>query len=150
MNPGWIEESLYSMIKEKIPLPCVDLLVMHQDRLLLMKRRNNPAKGLWFTPGGRIYKGESLEEAVTRVLSEETGLNPAKITQCGAMSHNWPEVQTITVYYRVDVDSDIVIMNNEHEDYRWVSESDKTMHPYLIQMIRISEIFCARMIENYL
>ncbi len=113
---GWIPEPLYAQIKQNIPIPCVDLLVTHKGRLLLMKRKNTPAKGKWFSPGGRIYKNETIENAVKRVLFEETGLTPTSIIQCGAMRHDWPEVQTITVFHRVKVDSDKIQMNDEHDD----------------------------------
>jgi colanic acid biosynthesis protein WcaH len=69
---------------------CVDLLVVHRERLLIMKRKNPPAKGEWFTSGGRIYIGEKIEEAAKRTLNEETGLKPVKIEQKGVMSHIWP------------------------------------------------------------
>lgn len=141
MRCGWIAEPLYTKIRNNMPIPCVDILVLHENRLLLMKRRNTPGKGLWFTPGGRILKGESLEGAVNRVLSEETGLSAIQITQCGAMSHDWPEIQTITVFYKVIVDSDSVLLNEEHSEFMWISEPLKDLHPYVIYMAEKSNIF---------
>ncbi|MGY1693456.1 NUDIX hydrolase [Geodermatophilus sp. SYSU D00766] len=43
-------------------------------RLLLVRRRNAPGRGLWSVPGGRVEPGESLAAAVTREVREETGL----------------------------------------------------------------------------
>ena len=140
-EPGWIPEPLYTTIKQHMPIPCIDLLVTHNGRLLLMKRTNRPAKGKWFTPGGRIMKNESIEYAVMRVLVEETGLTPLSITQCGAMSHKWSEVQTITVFYRVEVESEEIRMNDEHDDFKWITEMTPELHPYLRHMIKESNIF---------
>ena len=137
---GWIDEQLYLMIKQVMPLPCVDLLIVNKGRLLLMKRTNTLAKGLWFTPGGRIYKGESLEDAVKRVLGEETGLVPDSFEQVGAMSHDWTEVQTITVFYKVYVSTDKPEMNDEHDDYKWIEKVDDDIHPYVVYMIKKSGI----------
>ena len=86
-------------------------------------------------------KNESIENAVTRVLVEETGLTPQSITQCGAMSHKWPEVQTITVFYRVEVESEEIQMNDEHDDIKWIKAIDPELHPYLRHMIMESNIF---------
>ena len=41
-----------------------------------MLRNNEPTKDEWFTPGGRILYGETLETAVHRALKEEKGLTP--------------------------------------------------------------------------
>src|SRR3954469_7876421 len=43
-------------------------------RLLLVRRANEPGRGLWSVPGGRVEPGETSEEAVVREVAEETGL----------------------------------------------------------------------------
>jgi len=75
-----IKQDQYNKIKEHMPPPCVNLLVTYQNKLILTIRNNEPAKDTWFTPGGRIIKNETLEEAIKRFLSEETGLHPTTIT----------------------------------------------------------------------
>jgi len=142
MKPqGWIQELLYTKIKALTPIPTVDLLVTHKDKLLLMLRNNPPAKDQWFTPGGRIFKDETLEEAVKRVLHEETGLHPTSITQISTMSHIWPQAHTVTTYYKVEVDSDKVKPDQQHRDYRWINTMEDDLHPYLVEMIETAELF---------
>jgi 8-oxo-dGTP diphosphatase len=43
-------------------------------RLLLVKRANDPGRGTWSLPGGRVEPSESDSQAVARELLEETGL----------------------------------------------------------------------------
>ncbi|MBW1669564.1 MAG: hypothetical protein JRJ66_16270 [Deltaproteobacteria bacterium] len=74
-----IDPKLYDEIKKKIPLPCVDLLITHKKSLLLMLRNNEPAKDLWFTPGGRINRNESLEEA-EEYLETRAGLESVVVS----------------------------------------------------------------------
>jgi 8-oxo-dGTP diphosphatase len=50
-------------------------------RLLLIKRGHEPGAGLWSLPGGRIEPGETDQQAVTREILEETGLQVA----CGRL-----------------------------------------------------------------
>jgi len=42
--------------------------------VLLVQRKYEPFKNLWALPGGFVGENESLEEAVKRELSEETGI----------------------------------------------------------------------------
>src|SRR3954452_14318847 len=43
-------------------------------RLLLVQRANEPGRGLWSVPGGRVEPGEDDAAALVRELAEETGL----------------------------------------------------------------------------
>jgi 8-oxo-dGTP diphosphatase len=57
-----------------VPLVGVGAVIVHEGRVLLVKRGTEPAKGQWSIPGGLIEIGESLSSAVVREVLEETGL----------------------------------------------------------------------------
>lgn len=46
-----------------------------QGRFLLIRRKHDPARGLFAFPGGKVEPGESAVEAAERELKEETGLH---------------------------------------------------------------------------
>ena len=70
-----LPDSQFLAALEALPLVSIDLcLVDPQQRLLLGKRLNRPARGWWFTPGGRIRKNEPWQQAFSRIASEEVGL----------------------------------------------------------------------------
>lgn len=52
-----------------------DPVVVAQRHILLVHRKNAPAKDLWALPGGFVEQGESVAEAALRELIEETGIN---------------------------------------------------------------------------
>lgn len=56
------------------PAVGVGAVVVHEGRVLLIRRGKAPLQGRWVVPGGTVELGETLEEAVIRELREETGL----------------------------------------------------------------------------
>lgn len=54
---------------------CVGAILFDKSgRLLLVQRANEPGRGLWSLPGGRVEAGEDDAAALRRELAEETGL----------------------------------------------------------------------------
>ncbi|MEI7579682.1 MAG: NUDIX domain-containing protein [bacterium] len=50
-----------------------------QGEILLVKRKDDPAKGLWDLPGGFVEFDETLEESIQREIKEELGLTLTNI-----------------------------------------------------------------------
>ena len=63
------------------PIVAVGAIVIHQERILLIRRGKEPAQGEWAIPGGRVELGETMREAATRETMEETGISirPGKL-----------------------------------------------------------------------
>lgn len=56
------------------PLVGVGAVVVHESRVLLVRRGSEPLKGHWTLPGGLLELGESVAGGVAREVIEETGL----------------------------------------------------------------------------
>jgi ADP-ribose pyrophosphatase YjhB (NUDIX family) len=56
------------------PAVGVGVVLLNAGCILLVRRRNPPAAGMWAVPGGRVRWGEALAEAAAREVMEETGL----------------------------------------------------------------------------
>jgi len=52
----------------------VGAVVIHEARVLLIKRGKEPLRGRWVVPGGTVELGETLQAALAREVLEETGL----------------------------------------------------------------------------
>jgi ADP-ribose pyrophosphatase YjhB (NUDIX family) len=64
----------FKEIYSRVPRLCVEVVLMRNDSILLIRRTIEPAIGQWHTPGGTVLKGENLEQAVIRVAREELGV----------------------------------------------------------------------------
>ena len=60
-------------------MPCVGVVCLRGDAVLLIRRGRPPRQGEWSLPGGRIEPGERAVDAALRELREETGVE-AEIT----------------------------------------------------------------------
>ncbi len=56
------------------PKVAAAVLIAQGDRVLLVRRNNEPFRGLWTLPAGFINGGEDPAEAAARECLEETGL----------------------------------------------------------------------------
>lgn len=64
----------------EFPIVGVGGVVLRDNLILLVKRRNPPGKGLWAIPGGILRLGETLMEAVKREVREECGIRVEPIS----------------------------------------------------------------------
>lgn len=69
------------------PKPTATLICVNENKLLLVKRAVEPAKGKWGLPGGFIELGETPNEGAIRELKEETNLAGKPIRLLGHCSH---------------------------------------------------------------
>lgn len=81
----------------------VAVFTMRGDDLsiLLIRRKDEPFKGLWALPGGFVEENEALERAAARELAEETGLTGLRLEQLGAFGDPGrdPRGHTVTIAY---------------------------------------------------
>src|SRR5208283_2906699 len=96
---GHIPSDLYNQIVKLIPIVSVEAVIVMDDGLLFLKRKNQPAKDQWWFAGGRIHKGESLEETLHREVKEETGLQIIAHKFIGVYSRVFPQRHDITIAY---------------------------------------------------
>lgn len=95
---------------------CVGGILLDPVRgLLLIKRANEPARGQWSVPGGRVEPGETDTEAVVRELREETGLDVIPRTLIGTVTRGPYEIHD----FACDVTGGRLRAGDDASDARW-------------------------------
>lgn len=76
-------------------------LITENEKLLLVSDDGN----FWYTPGGRLEKGETLTECIIREVEEETGIQvvPQKMLFIEEFFDKKNKVQKIEVYFITDI-----------------------------------------------
>lgn len=136
-----VPDDLFAEFTARMPEACVEVVLDHDGGVLVAKRTNEPAKGEWFWPGSRLYKGEELDDAARRVAREELGIEVEIKELLGVYSHFWetsalpgsPTRHTVNVVYRVGAcDPEFEIdLDEQHSEYRFLTGAESGLHPYV-------------------
>lgn len=146
VHDEFIPTEEYARIQRRVPEACVEVVLEHEGAVLLVRRTNEPAKGEWFWPGSRLYKGETLEAAAQRVAREELGLEVELTGRLGVYSHFWDTSavegvdtrHTVNVVFRAGpvADEFELTLDDQHDDFRFVSGPEPGLHEYVRQYLR--------------
>jgi len=63
----------------------VGAVILHEDKVLLVRRGQSPSFGKWSLPGGLVELGESTREAIAREIMEECGIGIRVVDVAGVL-----------------------------------------------------------------
>jgi ADP-ribose pyrophosphatase len=112
------------------PVIAVGAVVVHQNRILLIRRGKEPARGEWAIPGGRVELGETMHAAVAREVLEETGVSirPGELVYFFETIQPDPDGRIRFHYAIFDFMADYLagdpLPQDDAMDARWVSATD--------------------------
>ena len=142
-----LDAQTFKTVIENTPLVSIDLCLVCNGQILLGKRRNDPLKGRWFTPGGRIHKNETWQDALLRISEAELGLICIAVEDFSLMgmwdhfySNSAVDQNTSTHYVNLphyaewQTKPDITL-DGQHSECKWfdlaVVSSDEKFHLYI-------------------
>lgn len=135
-----VPNEIWKQIVKHSPLVSVDLIVEHNGGIVLGQRENKPAQGEWFMPGGVLRKGESLDDAIDRIASEELGAPVTVQTQLGVYEHRYassefPEVSKhyVPIAYVVTLETDrsSLVPDTQHSSLKVFQPPFSGFHEYV-------------------
>ncbi len=128
------------------PIAAVGAVVLDGERVLLVRRGQEPLKGEWSLPGGAVELGETLEAAVCREVLEETGLEvePVRVVEVldriSRDAEGRVEYHYVLVDYACRVRGGVLGSGSDASDARWVSleklEMEAGLAGKVIEVIR--------------
>ncbi len=100
---------------------CVGAVVFDDaGRLLLIRRTNEPGRGRWSVPGGRVEAGETDHHAVIREVAEETGLAVEVTHRVGGVQRCAPGGAVFDIHdYRCRATGGTLGAGDDADDARW-------------------------------
>jgi len=138
----WLSDEDFAHIVRHSILSSIDIILRDSNgRIFVGRRSNEPARGMYFVPGGVIRKNERIAAAFDRILAAETGLAApfAYARLLGMYEHIYPTNRYQDPAYgthylvqgyevRLDRQPD-VMLDAQHSDSRWMTESELLAAP---------------------
>jgi 8-oxo-dGTP diphosphatase len=89
--------------KKRNWIPVVTALIKKGDQILVGQRpETGSLPGVWEFPGGKIEAGESPEDALTRELKEELGIDVEVGDLKLSCTHNYEGVSLLILFFEVN------------------------------------------------
>lgn len=152
---SFLSDSTYAEALDALVICCADAAVLHQGLWLIAKRAWEPHPD-WWVIGGRMRKGELIEQAVQRNLRRELHLDLAEDrlrsiigyynliwdTRAQEPTTNGSHVFSITTAVQLtDEEKAQIQLNEEYTEFQWVDPLDvrahaDQFHPCLVQVAR--------------
>lgn len=109
-----------------------------EHRLLLVRRANEPGRGRWSLPGGRVEAGETDEQAVTREVLEETGIAVAVDHHVGSVTRVAPAGTRFDIHdYRCRMVGGALQAGDDASDARWCDANTLTTLPLVDELLDV-------------
>lgn len=129
------------------PLISIDFIIENNEKeILLGKRINKPAKNYWFTPGGRILKNESIDNAIKRLLKKEINLEITKetITFYGIYEHFYKDsfvddkisTHYVVLVYKIKLNNKLRLPLIEHDEYVFFSKKELNNNKFVHENVK--------------
>jgi 8-oxo-dGTP diphosphatase len=112
------------------PIVGVGAVIIHHDRVLVVRRATEPLKGEWSVPGGMLELGEKLKDGIAREVLEETGLVVQPIEVLDVFDSIFADPDGRTRYHYVLIDYLCRVISGEAHaasdvsEVRWVHDSE--------------------------
>jgi ADP-ribose pyrophosphatase YjhB (NUDIX family) len=123
----------FDEVYSKVPRLTVEVILKNPDgEILLTKRAIEPAKGQWHIPGGTVYFGEAVLDAVKRVAQKELSVTPIEMKNNGYIeypSHYKNSIDCpVGLVFEVAKYEDEIKVDDEASEAKWFKFTPDNLH----------------------
>lgn len=117
---------MISMPRGGHPRVAVDGIVLHDGKLVVVRRRNDPFRGMPALPGGFVELGERVEAAAVREVREETGLGTRVLRLVGVFSDpsRDPRGHVVSIAYALEEIGGVLKAGSDAADVMLINPND--------------------------
>lgn len=149
-HQDFIPENIYTTVLDNVVIACVDILLIYENKVILVKRTQHPHADWWLL-GGRMRTGEKVNDSAHRLVLTESKLaiDEDRFTFLTVYVAAWnlrahePEqngTHTISVVLRATLTHDEynrIVLNQECSESKLMSVNEimttDSLHPALKQ-----------------
>ncbi len=136
LHKRWTEPEIFKCIIKNTPLISIDLIVENKEgKILLGLRKNKPAQGYYFVPGGRIFKNETIEEAFRNISKNELGMDfdIKDADFLGVFQHFYEDnyfgddgfgTHYVVLAYHLKIEDTLNLPDEQHSEYIWLTPEE--------------------------
>ncbi|MFI4960519.1 MAG: NUDIX hydrolase [Hyphomicrobiales bacterium] len=112
------------------PYLAISAAIIRDGKVLVVRRARNPALGIYTLPGGGVETGETLMQAVTREVREETSLAVEPVALAGHReaiardAQGRVERHFVILCFAARWLSGEPVLNEELDDARWLDPAE--------------------------
>lgn len=137
-------KSDYAQAVNYLPICCVDIFVFTQKthQYFMVLRKQKPAQGEWWYPGGRLFKGESFFECAVRKCRDEVGLQVKPLAELGVYSTVFPDSEWNCQAHTVNIavlafleENSFIQLDHDHEQGQWCDLNIPPKHNLYLKII---------------
>lgn len=119
-TPNFIPKKSFALVGQKV-------IILNTEKKILVLQRSDKSEagGKWSLPGGALEHGEEPFAAIQREVDEETqlkvlNLRPYHVKSSLNKEHDF----VVMIGYWGQASSDKVILNWEHDSFKWLSKEE--------------------------
>ncbi len=127
-----LDDQIFKTVVDSAPLISIDILIKKDNKVLLGRRINKPAQGVFFSIGGRINKNETIDNAMARVALNELNIELKSVPKfIGVFEHFYDDsiykdVSThyVNLAYEYEKEEIPDLPTEQHSEYKWFTVNE--------------------------